>query len=212
MRTCPVCNHAGRTLVIKQKHAPLYECLECGHRYLDRKAWSQAWFDDYYLNKYTSDDEPYSDARLNSLADCVAEYAPRNALDIGGMDGELQKRIIARGVQCTIAGVGTIEKEKFGAVVLSHTLEHIYDMTPFLERVKKSLDRDGLLFVEIPIHPSPYLKPDAYDFQWQHINKFRPIDLERLIGHNRFVILQSDSIARYRWYACWRLVARNARG
>jgi hypothetical protein len=206
MRTCPVCNWSEREYICDQKPALLFECFDCCHRYLDRNDWHQAWFDNYYLTEYEIDDKPYSEARLSSLADCIAEYSPYDVLDIGGMDGELQRQIENRMIPCTIAGVGTIEKAHFGAVVLSHVLEHIYDMPLFFERVKKSMARDGLLFIEVPIHPVPYLSPDAYDVEWQHVNKFRPIDLERLVGQNGFIIIHSDSIARYREYACWRLI------
>jgi hypothetical protein len=168
---------------------------------------SQAWFDDYYLTKYQTDDKPYSDARLNSLADCMASYVRRRVLDIGGLDGELQSRIKSRKIACYVSGVGDVNEYKHDAVILSHTLEHIYNIGAMFERIDKALNDVGYLFIEVPIHLG-YNEPQAYDYHWQHINKFRPIDLERLCTRKGFEIVESKQIEDYREYQVWRLVGR----
>jgi hypothetical protein len=168
---------------------------------------SQAWFDDYYLTKYQTDDKPYSDARLNSLAKCIAGYAHSYVLDIGGMDGELQSRLNYAGLICDVAGVGDEAKKEYGAVILSHTLEHIYDIGAMFERIDAALTVGGYLFIEVPIHLG-YNEPQAYDWHFQHINKFRPEDIERLCTQKGFKIMESKQIEDYREYNVWRIVGR----
>ena len=70
MRLCPICQF-DESLTIDPDYMgyALHECRQCGHRFVDSEVLSQAWLDDYYLNTYKTDDLPYSDARLNSLAE-----------------------------------------------------------------------------------------------------------------------------------------------
>ena len=211
MRNCQICDGNGKRVILNDYHdfegLCLFECTGCGHRYVDGLKLSQAWFDDYYLTKYQTDDEPYSNARLLSLAECVTSYAPFNVLDIGGMDGELQSRIQMRGVSCYVSGVGDITKGRHGAIVLSHTLEHIYDLDAMFERINGTIAKDGYLFIEVPIHLG-YQDPKKYDLHFQHINKFRAGDLERLCTRKGFEIVESKQIEDYREYQVWRIVGR----
>jgi len=99
-------------------------------------------------------------------------------------------------------------------VILSHTLEHIYDVSAMFERIKINLVQGGNLFIEVPIHPDPYLPPLEYDYGWQHINKFRVKDLEKLVVNNGFEVVESAALPNYvnelhnRLYHCWRVVTR----
>ncbi len=212
MRNCQICNHTGKRVIFNdymRDELCLFECTSCGHRYIDGLI-DQAWFDEYYLNHYTTDDKPYSDARLKSLAALVAEYEPFSVLDIGGMDGELQKAMQRHSLSVDISGVGDApKKKKYSAVVLSHTLEHIYDIGAMFERIHGVLKKKGHLFVEIPIQLyDNYQEPKAYDFHWQHINKFRPRDIEALFKQKGFEIVTSERIDDYREYNCWRIVGQ----
>lgn len=211
MRICQICNSNGKKVILNKYHdfegMCLFECTSCGHRYVDGLKLSQAWFDNYYLTKYQTDDKPYSDARLDSLAECVAGYVRRRVLDIGGLDGELQKRIKAKRIACYVSGVGDVNLYKHDAVILSHTLEHIYDIGAMFERIDAALNDTGYLFIEVPIHLG-YQEPKAYDLHWQHINKFRAGDLESLLTKKGFEVVESKQIADYREYNVWRIVGR----
>jgi hypothetical protein len=211
MRNCQICNSNGKRVILNKYHdfegMCLFECTNCGHRYIDGLHLSQVWFDDYYLTKYTTDDKPYSDARLASLAECVASYHPIMVLDIGGMDGELQSRIAKYNIPCAVEGVGDVNTYPHDAVILSHTLEHIYDIGAMFERIDAALNDTGYLFIEVPIHLG-YNDPKQYDLHWQHVNKFRAGDLERLCTQKGYEIVESKQIEQYREYQVWRLVGR----
>lgn len=213
MRSCPVCQTA-RGDILENNYAgskyELYGCVACGFRYVDSKDLSQSVLDKYYLEVYKTDDKPYSDKRLNSLAACVASNSMR-VLDIGGMDGELQSRLNKLGVLCDVSGVGDSAVGRYDGVILSHTLEHIYDLKAMFDRVKANLIQGALLYIEVPIHSNPYLPPKEYDAHFQHINKFRVTDLIALIRKYDFEIVESIKLPDYREYNCWRVVAQYAK-
>jgi hypothetical protein len=119
------------------------------------------------------------------------------------MDGELQARLRARNVVCDVAGVGD-EYPYHHGVILSHTLEHVYDVGAFIDRIACDW-----LFIEVPIHLE-YLPPMEYDHHWQHVNKFRPQDLETLIEQKGYKVRISKQIEDYREYKVWRLAATYA--
>lgn len=202
MRDCPVCGSDERRLAVPDYiGAGLFVC-ECGMHYVDADHWSQEWFDYYYLVHYKTDDEPYSDARLNHLAGCVMSYDPRSVLDIGGMDGELQKRIESFGVKCDVSGVKDDNQNKYDIVVLSHTLEHIYDVPAMFSRILRNLG--SRLIIEIPV----WLDYEnlMYDYHWQHINKFTKHHLGNLLAEHGFQF-KMTSLPDYREYHCLRAVA-----
>lgn len=219
MRSCPICNNPERETIEKEYNytskinggviplLSLYECIGCGFHYLDNESVNQAWFDWYYLTVYQTDDKPYSNARLDSLAECVANSGVKNTYDIGGMDGELAQRLYyERKIGCAISGVGDIIHDKFESVILSHTLEHIYDIPAMMKRVKDALKPGGFLFIEVPIHLG--YSDAGYDKHWQHINKFRPQDLGKLLFSNGFTLTDSYQLPNYREYKVWRIVGR----
>ena len=200
MRTCPVCESSERRVVVPEyMNFELYACC-CGMHYVDSQDVSQRWFDGYYLSVYQTDDLPYSDKRLDSLAKCVMSYEPRHVLDIGGMDGELQKRITA---PCDVSGVLDGNDRKYDAVVLSHTLEHIYDMPAMMQRIKCNLG--NRLFIEVPVWTD--YGDMTYDRHWQHVNKFTVSNLEAMLIHYGFNIAQSVALPDYREYRTHRVIA-----
>lgn len=211
MRNCQICNSNGKRVVLNHYgELCLFECTSCGHYYVDGLV-DQAWFDNYYLTQYKTDDKPYSDERLNSLAALIGSYMPKTVLDIGGTDGELKEQIHRfTASDCDVAGVGDVSKKKYEGVILSHTLEHIYDVGAMFDRIHAALKKKGHLFVEIPIHLyDNYQDPKTYDYAWQHINKFRPRDIEALFLRHGFKIEASEQLPDYREYNCWRIVGRN---
>lgn len=215
MRNCPVCDSTKRSLIEKNyTHTSIinngieaglsrFECSVCGFHYLDGEV-NQEWFDWYYLNVYQTDDKQYSDARLDSLAECVSENRCGNVLDIGGKDGELMLRLQKYGIWVDVAGVGTNAAKGYDAVILSHTLEHIYDIPAMMKRVRDALKPGGRLFIEIPIHLD--YRDLNYDRHWQHVNKFRPMDIEFILATNGFIFDVSKQLPDYREYNVWRIV------
>jgi len=202
MRPCQICDATGKRVILsKYKDTPhcLFECTQCGHRYLDGLELSQPILDDYYVHKYVTDDKPFSGARLASLADFIQSD---DILDIGGTDKELQSRLAMRGKRCDVAGVGD-DFPYHDTVVLSHVLEHVYDINELFCHIACAK-----IVIEIPIHLG-YVDPLEYDYEWQHINKFRPQDIERLIEQKGYAMTYSKQIDDYRGYKVWRIAGTN---
>lgn len=225
MRDCPSCDYPFRSVLVAEYNKPsllkynlagpvlsLCQCEMCQMIYVDGGQVDQAWFDNYYLKFYKTDDKPFADARLESLARCVKGYFKNiqlaTVLDIGGTDGELKKKLEALDLLCLASGVGDIDRFSFDVVVLSHVLEHIYDVQAMMARVQMALVPGGLLFIEVPI----WLTDDfaGYDNHWQHINKFTPGALENILKQNGFDVVVSEQIADYREYKVWRIIGRMA--
>lgn len=200
MRDCQICGAGDRVSIMTDydsQPCSLVECRDCGHRYVVFADRGQEWLDRYYKTRYRTDDHNFEQDRLDRLADFI-ETMTTDVLDIGGTDGRLQKRLLERGVKCDTAGVG--EQYPFhDCIVLSHILEHVYDLHAFLDSI--SCNR---IVIEVPIH----LWQDgvrSYDYHWQHVNKFRPNDLETLIEQKGYSVKYSEQVEDYREYKVWRL-------
>jgi SAM-dependent methyltransferase len=207
MRPCPICNQSERRDIFPGYDlgsVSLYECGACGFRFVDGEWMTAAAMDEYYRTTYHTDDAEYSAARLDSLAEYLKHKAG-TILDIGGTDGELVRRI---GQGAMAAGVDYEPGVHFGAVVLSHTLEHIYDLGAMFRRIRDHLRPGGLLIVEGPYHPETYLPPRDYDYHWQHVNKFRAGDLRKLADQYGFAFESAQEIDDYREYKVLRCVWR----
>lgn len=208
MRKCPVCGSDERKVVIDDygnfadKVSMSLCACECGMHYVDAPWLTPMWFANYYLTEYKTDDKPYSDGRLGSLARYIASLDPLNVLDIGGMDGELQERLNELDVLCDVTGVINDNQKKYDIVVLSHTLEHIYDIPSMFSRILGNLS--NRLIIEVPLwlnYESLY-----YDNHWQHVNKFTKHQLGTLLTEYQFQY-RFMNLPDYREYHCIRAVA-----
>ena len=207
MRNCQICGESDRRLIMASydgKNMSLFECDGCKHRYVDSAQLSQAWFDQYYFNEYKTTDTPYSTERYTALAEFVKAHV-NEAIDVGGKNGELHEYF--NDFRYQAVGVGDELGTDHECVILSHTLEHVYDIETLIKRIRKALRRDGLLVVEVPVH-IVYQAPTEYDYHWQHINKFRPMDLMELLVKFQYSIVEFCKLPDYREYQCWRIAGR----
>lgn len=211
MRPCPVCQSARRDVIVADYSKPswdLYKCASCHMLYADCAEATEQTMDWYYRHVYRTDDKPYSDDRLNSLADFVLNMGlDVRILDIGGMDGELQARLKTRGFSCVdTSGPGDLMCTNYGVIVLSHTLEHVYNLPGMMEKITEAITPLGWVVVEVPIWCDD--DPLTYDYHWQHINKFRPGDLKRLFRRYGFHVAVAMTLPDYREYHTFRLAAQ----
>ena len=207
MRNCPVCNSAHRRMIMEHYNSDswtAYRCA-CGMVYLDAHAMSEERLNEYYRKTYTSDDGPVADARLDSLARFVAENCQSPVLDIGGTDMKLAGRLT--GMTVDASGPGDKLPKKYQTIVLSHTLEHVYNMRGMLETISAHLEPGGKVVVEVPIWGNQK-DLTAYDYHLQHCNKFTPEKLRELFENYGFEVTLSEPLPFYIEYQCWRLVAQ----
>jgi SAM-dependent methyltransferase len=152
--------------------------------------------------------------RLAGLADWMATQVPLESrlLDAGCATGELLAALRARGFTCLtgldpsescvqyardthglrmlqgVLGNKPESEQPFDVLVLSAVLEHIPDLNPFVEQLRRWLSPDGLLIVEVPdvenfakAFNAPY-----QEFSVEHINFFSTSALDNLMGMHGF--------------------------
>src|SRR5215212_4969314 len=148
MRNCPVCASNKRFLIMEQKftipdqwkipnNLSLYSCSNCSTAYLDADKASQNLYDDYYRSgqfNFVAQNDLESKERLEALGLQIQTLCSRNAriLDIGGEDGQLQNILINHGfTRVEFCGPNMDVQGYFDLLVMSHLVEHIYDMDGF---------------------------------------------------------------------------------
>lgn len=206
MRACQICGETDRRLLYAdyaRKKFNLYECDACGHQYLDGRHLSQAWFDHYYATEYRTTDAPYSFDRYNSLANYAALQSD-DILDIGGKNGELHEHFAKLPVKYKAIGVGD-KLERHECAILSHTLEHVYDVGTLMTQISRVSE---IIIIEVPIHTYYRDDPREYDCHFQHINKFRPQDLISLLQAFQYSVFEFCKLPNYLEFECWRIAGK----
>lgn len=143
---------------------------------------------------------PYDAARLASMAADIARALPSRAATIldagcatGGLLTALHDRGFtavagldpssrcasacrARGFQAYVGSVGSAPTHmpKFDCVVLSHVLEHVYDIPSFISAAHELLSPGGYLYIETPdaTRYDKFLYAPFQEFNTEHINHF----------------------------------------
>jgi len=203
MRNCPVCSNAGIKLCAYQQIFDLYECPICGMRYLDssNETISQKFFDDYYVSDTSVDlNGADSTVRLQALADYIGPLTVRS-VDIGGKWSKLQEML--PGLETLNAGE-TLQGE-YGLFILSHTLEHVYDVTGLMTEIKVHAAPGARVIVEGPVWFGYGLSHGAYDYFWQHINKFLVNHLTMLLFRHGFTHANLDQLPEFQGFHCVRV-------
>jgi hypothetical protein len=93
-------------------------------------------------------------------------------------------------------GIKTVipEKQKFDLIILSHVMEHIYDLNEIFNLFNNLLSETGIIYVEVPDsdrYTEFYKKPYHY-FDLEHINHFNKFTLNNLFGKNGYENVSSD--------------------
>ena len=81
----------------------------------------------------------------------------------------------------------------FDAITLWHVLEHVHDLHPYLEQLKKLLKNNGKLVVAVPNYTSSDAKKyrqywAAYDVP-RHLYHFSPLSMKKLMNSHQLSII-----------------------
>ena len=125
----------------------------------------------------------------------------RKCLDLGSGSGEFMFLVRAMGIDCIgiepsvdyaaysrdVLGLNVethaledteFQEGSFDLIRLSHVLEHMPDPVRSLERLRRLLCDDGVLYIEVPnIEDEAYLKVKGRLFHYGHIFNFNPFTL-----------------------------------
>jgi hypothetical protein len=188
MRDCPVCGSKDCVdkwvmdyLVPDGWELPTHNiiCLcRCGFIYHDNDK-TQIDYDLYYKNRYDTDWTLTSEKthkRLAGLArDILRLELDKDAciVDFGGGEGIVEK--LLRGVGCTnvqTVRIGDKLPPAIDLLVISHVLEHIYDLKGTMERLCMKVR--GRILIDVPdaVGMSRVKTLPILDYNQKHINHF----------------------------------------
>jgi 2-polyprenyl-3-methyl-5-hydroxy-6-metoxy-1,4-benzoquinol methylase len=80
----------------------------------------------------------------------------------------------------------------FDAITLWHVLEHVHDLHPYLEQLKKILKPSGVLFIAVPNYSSWDAK--HYKHNWaaydvpRHLYHFVPHSIKKMLSEKHFIL------------------------
>lgn len=84
------------------------------------------------------------------------------------------------------------QDQVFDVITLWHVLEHVHDLHPTIDKLKRMLSPDGLMVIAVPNHTS--LDAKHYRENWaaydvpRHLYHFNPKSLEFLLGSHGLII------------------------
>jgi SAM-dependent methyltransferase len=122
--------------------------------------------------------------------------------DVQGIDPSPYAASLAaeqHGVKVSVGSIfDDIALGRFDFIVISHVLEHIVLLRPFLQRVQSLLEPDGAVYIEVPDAMNFFLSADGSDgfqiehhepflqFSVEHVNYFTARSLQNLLARNGF--------------------------
>lgn len=101
------------------------------------------------------------------------------------------------GIDATVGGILTLPRLADGAemVLLSHVLEHIYDLRRAVRAVANALASKGILYVEVPdaARYRDFIVAPFQDFNTEHINHFSLVSLRNLFQSQGFEFISAGT-------------------
>ena len=163
--------------------------------------------------------------RLKDTADYLVKFTPdkeSRVLDIGaGLGGQLNifkkngyenlyalepskacvEHMLKNGINAYCGSIfdnlkEIFSNEKFDLVIISHVMEHIYDLNKAIENIKDIVTEDTKIYIEVPNANEYYkyfFKPYYY-FDIEHINHFSSKSLSALLSNHGYEPIESSEI------------------
>ncbi|ABX12006.1 class I SAM-dependent methyltransferase [Nitrosopumilus maritimus] len=152
---------------------------------------SQSWYLLPLLKK------KHSLFELGSGEGFILEFFEKNGFDVFGMEpSKINFSLINRKLtygKCVTGSADDIKsiKKKFDVIILSHVFEHLKDCKQVLLDLKKILNPNGIIFIDVPncsnlktLHESIFTQP--------HIFHFTKKSIESLSSSTGFSIIKAD--------------------
>lgn len=217
VRPCPVCGLIGGTKLHEQHFVghprqDIKQC-SCGMIYAD-SGLTQSDYDAMYRerSKYagefsTGSEWEFGRKRLRHTVSWLSCFVKPDTsiLDYGCATGDLLNEFHASGYShlfgydaspaCQEAlrtrGMTSVDPEgqKYGCVVLSHVLEHIYDVEIEFRRIVALVDTSAIMYIEVPDAASYRAVSPYQEFNTEHVNHFTLASLCALAGRHNLVPL-----------------------
>jgi len=200
MRNCACCNTCIKnpistinlsTLndIILNNTLNIFFCSQCNFYYTDSDN-NQNDYDNYYklFNNYKNY-VIYSDKdekTFSYLKNKLQKYNIKNILDYGSGNGKL-KELLSTTFNINEYDIGMPEDENsYDCLILSHVLEHIYNINEFIIKISNNINQGGLLYIEVPnaefYNELNNITP-LQEINIEHINFFSKFSLNKLLSN-----------------------------
>jgi len=203
MRPCYCCNKFSNNKILElelsfvnsielDNKLEIYKCDDCYFYYNNSKN-DQNDYDNYYKKNNNYKLKEIIDDKNKRCADYLIKKLDsniHNIIDYGAGNCVLAKLLSEKfNVDTYDIGESNINK-KYDCVVLSHVLEHIYDIDSFILNLKPIINDNGYIYIEIP-------NDEYYDelrnlgilqeINVEHINFFSIYALSKLMIKHNFI-------------------------
>lgn len=199
MRECSICSCCEKNIEYIQNfqltlvndinlnnHLDLKYCSHCNFYFSDSNN-SQDDYNNYYMSFNNYKKENYckdKDVRCFDYLCKTLSSEVKNILDYGSGNGTLAE-LLSNKFNVEQYDIGMEQNtNKYDCLVLSHVLEHIYDLNSFIEKISENINDNGYLYIEIP-------NAEFYDkivdicplqeINLEHINFFSKYSLNKLL-------------------------------
>jgi len=126
--------------------------------------------------------------------------------DIIGIEVSKERRKISKRVtKSKILNINLMDEnlniKKFDVIIFFHVLEHISDSISFLKNLKKILNKNGKVIIEVPNYNDFQIELNVaykeWHFQRAHIHYFTPKTLKKILQKSGFKNIRIVGVHRY---------------
>ncbi len=224
-RSCPVCSRSVLTELFLVDDGRYVLCNSCRMIFLN-PVLTDEWLEKFYASNHSeqalthpSERDYYDRIYRRGLENCMSRLNVSSLLDVGCSDGTFLDLARASGIETF--GVEYNEKEialgrskshtiwqgsidlipddhRFDVITLWDVFEHVKNGVSFLTSLKKLLNPDGIIFLQIPNSASlaaRIMREHCRMFDgMEHVNLYSPATIDLLSKRVNFSILSIESI------------------
>jgi len=99
--------------------------------------------------------------------------------------------------------------EKINSIVMSHTLEHIYDPLVLLDNIKKILDKDGRIIISVPNIENQLRSGFMNALMFEHTYYINHYYIERMFNRSGFQLESIEHFSEYNSFYCFKQIHQN---
>lgn len=172
-------------------------CNKCDHNFNISVKSCDADYIDYYTNlsKYHHTDQMITEngiymKQVNYIKPHLETYAVKSILNYGSGNTRYND-LFHTNVIIDNYDIGDVDvnRRKYDLLLISHVMEHVYDLNNFLDKIKVNMNSNGIVYIEVPNSERYNLM--HYDVPLQeinieHINFFSKHSLAKLMVLNNF--------------------------
>jgi len=134
------------------------------------------------------------------------EGMKKNGFDITGLEISKERREFSKKVtKSKVLNINLMYENldigKFDVIVFFHVLEHISDSVIFLKNLKKFLNKNGKIIIEVPNYDDFQIELNSFYKNWYfqraHIHYFTPKTLKNTLQKSGFKNIKIMGIQRY---------------